>query len=156
MFLDDNELAVELAATLKDPPAVSGIGDLPPEQQVIVRRSNRAAYDAILDILVNVRGLTVAQADTWARGAEFQSDIGQYFAILKINGVEPLAVGTYATWGYLDRRKELAGVMLLDAAGQPIEADSSSGGVGYGKLDTSCNTFRPVPRNAPVGRRTRW
>ncbi len=88
---------------------------MPAEDVTISTRILTDAYNHILGVLVT-RGLTKAQADTWARGAEFQYAIALYW------------YGRQCGWGGrhdedkdwikpFDRRKELEETAVLDASG---------------------------------------
>lgn len=153
MFIDDDQLAVALGATLGKT-GVTGLGSLDEREQIKASAANADAYDCILDALQE-RGLTVAQIDTWRGGVRYQRSIAQYLAILEINGLEGIPVDRAATWGYLDLRKELATVALYDTNGDPLEPEDS-GQIGYGTLNTDGDLNVADPYDRRRGTVTKW
>lgn len=102
-FLTDEQLA----SFVKDHVAKGAGASLQANWTSIVSQANAAAYNEILAAFAS-RGFTKAQIDLWDRGAEFERDIGAWWALTH-NAA--LFTDTYnaASLAALDRRKELWG-----------------------------------------------
>lgn len=110
-FITSDQLKTALAAQ-------EGVAeaDLPTKYTAsILAEALQNAYQQICSALVG-RGYSKSQIDTWLQGAEFNRDIGVYWCLVKGNQLEPVAEGIVSAWSRLDRRPELATVVLLDAS----------------------------------------
>lgn len=82
--------------------------ELDPLWDRIAAESATAAYNDIVSALSN-RGYTAVEIDTWVRGAEFNRDIGLYWAFVKGAGLHSYD----DKWiDKLDRREELESVYI--------------------------------------------
>lgn len=75
----------------------------------------RSAYLDIRGALIQ-RGFTAAQISLWERGAEFQRDIGLYWALVRSGSTVPMDDRILER---LDRRKELMTVVVEIDSGEP-------------------------------------
>lgn len=101
-----------------------------------------AVDDAYQDILgeLSARGFTVAQVGTWVRRVQFNLDIGLYWVLTK--GASLQAFDEKFV-NKLDRRAELADVVLLDEAGNRLEpASEGSTIVGQGDLRNESDLYK--------------
>lgn len=144
MFITDTDLKARLASLLSIAPTT-----LATKWDVIVRDSNRSAYNEIVGVLLG-RGFTLSQITSWARGAEFETDIGLFWCAIKGGGLE----------GYddkfinrLDRRKELKEVDVV-VAGVFIEPADSD--IGTGDYDTTEDLFILDPDDVRRGEVTQF
>jgi hypothetical protein len=153
-WITDDELAIALSATL-GLAGITELADLEADYQEIVPMENRHAYGDIIAILKR-RGFTVAQLGAWVEKDIYNSWIGQYFAIIRGNGLEGIPVGSQATWGYLDLRKDLETLTLLDGDDNPIEPDNTSSSIGFGRLNTALDFNVPNLADPRRGGPTRW
>jgi len=87
------------------------------DSAVAVRRL-ASAYQIVLGALID-RGLSKAQADTWARGEEFQLDIATYWYGCD-SGWNRMQRDDQDWLRVFNREEELATVKLLDADGEPL------------------------------------
>lgn len=138
-FITDAELKTRVQAMLKQ----LNLGDVASHYEVHIADSVESGYQEIVSAF-RERGLTKAQADTWARGKEFNIDQGLYWVFTKAAGLHDFP----DVWIIkLDRRAELKTVVLTDDAGEPIvPADSAAilhGTIKRHKLD---NVTRPYSR----------
>ncbi len=130
-FITDNDLKTKLAANLK----VADASQLPAGWTQIITDSNAAAYANIVGVL-SARGYTGAQIASWDRGAEFNSDLGLFWCLVKGAGLH----GNDATFiDKLDRRKELEDVAIMN--GGVLVTPDTGGAVGYGQFDTTDDAF---------------
>jgi hypothetical protein len=154
-FVTDAELQTALEAVLKVPPGSLAIVDSA-YWLTIIHDSNAAAYHDTIAVLLQ-RGLSLAQADTWFRGREFQLDIGLYWCLVK-GGALHNYDDKFVT--ALDRRAELAEMGLYDETGAALvpPLPPGEGQVAHGPLNTEMDIFAlgappPLPRR---GYPTRW
>lgn len=101
------------------------VGDLEPKWDGIVSDSLNAAWQEVIQAMA-ARGLSAAQAVTWARAVEFTTDIGLFWCLTK-GGM----LGNYSDLFIkkIDRREELAKQTFLDSAGNLIvPATNATGG----------------------------
>ncbi len=132
MFITDAQLKTKLASNLK----VADETTLPAGWDGIITDSNSSAYQDIVSHLLN-RGFTSVQINQWDRGAEFESDIGLFWCLVKgagLHGNDPTFINK------LDRRAELDTVSVT-IGGEIVLPGGSSGEVGYGRLDTTDDLF---------------
>lgn len=117
-FIDEAKLKTRVQAMLKQ----LNIADVASHYEVHIADSVEAAYQEIVSAFL-ARGLTKAQADTWARGAEFNIDLGLFWVFTKAAGLHDFP----DTWiNKLDRRAELATVFLADEDGEVIEPEDAA------------------------------
>ena len=124
----------------------------------ITQANTRAYYDILAAFLI--RGYTKAQVDTWDRGAEFQTDLGAFYALT--NGAvvfpdgfddKPLQV--------LDRRKELWGdkdtpKTPLMASGAYVDPAGTRGQPNWGPMYDQDQAFGNFdPQDSRLGKITR-
>lgn len=136
-FITTNQLTTALAAVLNVAEA-----SIPTKYSAsIIAAANTAAYQQICAALIK-RGYSKAQVDTWVQGAEFNTDIGLYWCLVKGNGLDVIDAGAQATFARLDRRLELLDVELLDSDYAIIDpASSGSNTVGGGTISTAHDMF---------------
>lgn len=84
----------------------------------VAARRLASAYQIVLGALID-RGLSKAQADTWARGEEFQLDIATYWYGCD-SGWNRMQRDDQDWLRVFNREEELATVKLLDADGEPL------------------------------------
>jgi hypothetical protein len=84
----------------------------------VAARRLASAYQIVLGALID-RGLSKAQADTWARGEEFQLDIATYWYGCD-SGWNRMQRDDQDWLRVFKREEELATVKLLDADGEPL------------------------------------
>ncbi len=143
MFITNAVLTQAIADRLK---LANGISDLQNWSASIIVNALTASYQEILGRLMR-RGFTQAQADSFDRGAEFQTDLGVYYFWTRTGiygGNDPKAVEA------LDRRKELNSVFVFNLgvwvnppqtdAGQVITGLQEDGLVQW---PTACNIGLP-------------
>lgn len=131
-FITDAQLKTQLAAALK----LASSASLPVGWDDIIAKSNLAAYQTIVAKLSG-RGYTAAQIAGWDQGAEFNTDIGLFWCLVKgagLHGNDPTFINK------LDRRAELdtCDVMVggvLQSPGSGLQV------VGFGNLDTDDDTY---------------
>lgn len=125
-FITTAELETEIAAALK----LAAAADLQTFWDTVIARVNVSAYQEIVGQLIR-RGYTKAVIDTWDRGAEFQRDLGLYFAFTSPQGAGAFDTKTLAQW---DRRKELETVIVFvsGAPVKPTDPNSATEVVGFG------------------------
>lgn len=128
MFLSDSEFRQALADTLKID--VAKLGSYWDRQ---CKQAHESAYLDVRGALL-ARGFTAAQADSWARGAEFERDIGLFWALVRGMGVANIGSEFIDR---LDRRAELQTVMVEIASGEPQEPAGTPPRIDYGVLNTS-------------------
>jgi hypothetical protein len=127
-WIDVEDLRGKLAAALHLAVDDPGIDADSPWQQFLVD-SLQSAKDDIVDWLT-WRGYTPTQIDSWVRGAELQGDIGLWWTLTKGAGLHNY---DQKFIDKLDRRPELADVLVRDAGGIiPLEDDQPAI-VGRGK-----------------------
>lgn len=105
-----------------------------------VRDANEAAYGEILSRLA-WRGYTKAQVDTWSRGAEFQTDIGLWWCLVKGGVADPERYNREFLDMLARRFDDLDSVALLDADGELIVP--GAGRVGYGTIESPSRFINP-------------
>jgi len=128
VFLTDSEFRQALADTLKvDVAKLGAYWD---------RQCKQAHESAYLDVrgALLARGFTATQADSWARGAEFERDIGLYWAFVRGMGVHNIGSEFIDR---LDRRVELQTVMVEIASGAPQEPAGTPPRIDFGTLVTT-------------------
>jgi len=147
-FITDTELTVIVADRLK-----MSTNQLPPYYtSTILPRASTAAWQEIQGRLL-ARGFTLAQIEAWDRGAEFQGDLGTWYAIV--------SSGFYAgfdkeTLKLMDRREELDTVQVF-TDGVWKRPDDTQGGATQGAPITTGNIFNwPDPNGPQTGEYTRW
>lgn len=128
MFLSDTDFRATVAAALKVDPA-----NLARYWDAELQRCHESAYKDIRGALL-VRGFTAAQADAWDRGAEFERDIGLYWACVR--GIGAMALDPVAL-DRLDRRAELMTVMVEVAGGATQNPAATPGRISAGMLGTT-------------------
>ena len=127
-FLTDAELTTALVNVLRQTE-----GTLPPAWGEIIAASNQSAYLDIRGALLS-RGFEASQIDQWARGREFNLDIGLYWCLVKGAGLH----GYDDRWAErLDRRKELYAVLVELSTGTPQAPTGDPGGVSSGCIPVS-------------------
>lgn len=100
MFLTDGQLTTELQNMLQQPDGFTAA-----YWPTLITSANLAAYQDIVARLA-ARGYSPAQIAAWDRGAEFQKDIGIYWALLRGAGLSKDAYDV-AKLKPFDRRLEL-------------------------------------------------
>ena len=145
MFVTDTELKARVASLMSVAPS-----GLAAKWDMIVRDSNRAAYNEIVGVLSG-RGYTAAQIAAWVRGEEFEADIGLYWALVKGGGLEGYS-DTFIN--KLDRREELAEVDVV-VDGVVVDPDSE-GDIGFGDFDTTGDLFVADSADARRGEVTQF
>ena len=128
MFLTDTDFRQALADTLKmDVAKLGAYWD---------RQCKQAHESAYLDVrgALLARGFSASQADSWARGAEFERDIGLFWALVRGAGVHNYGSDFIDR---LDRRAELMTVMVEVESGAPQEPSGTPPRIDSGVLDTS-------------------
>jgi hypothetical protein len=128
MFLVDKDFRQALADTLK-----VDVADLGSYWDRQCQQAHNSAYLDIRGALL-ARGFLSAQIDTWDRGAEFERDIGLYWALVRGAGVhqfDPTFVDR------LDRRAELMTVMVEMVGGDPEPPAGDPGRISFGMLNTT-------------------
>lgn len=106
----------------------------------IVPRSHLSGYQTVAGTLIR-RGYTLAQVDAWDRLSEFESDMSLHFCLR--DGGAYKAVDK-ATLEGLDRREELAEVIIFVSGVPVIPADSGNVTmqIGTGRIeDASSDTW---------------
>jgi len=153
-FVTDVQLTQALADRLKQ-----AVAALPAYYtSTIVPRANIAAYQEIVGRLL-ARGFAPSQIAAWDRGAEFQYDLGCFFAIVYS--------GLYAgydqkTLELMDRRKELTGTddspaVQVFVNGKWVQPDDTQGNPTTGPPVTTGSIFNwPDPEDPSLGKYTRW
>jgi hypothetical protein len=125
-FIDAGELKTRVQAMLKQ----LQLGDVASHYEVNIADSVEAGYEEIVSAFLT-RGLTKAQADTWARGKEFNIDLGLFWVFTKAAALKDFP----DVWiKKLDRREELKTVFLADAAGVAIEPAPADAPVMHGVI----------------------
>jgi hypothetical protein len=82
MFITDSQLLDLIAAALKVGGGQAALVATAPYWSTLASEANTAAYNEIVARLT-ARGFTPAQIAAWDRGAEFQKNIGLYWALVK-------------------------------------------------------------------------
>jgi hypothetical protein len=140
-FITDAELMDALATELKIDPS-----NLSPEHIRAVKPSNNKAYWDIVDHLMR-RGFLKERIDLWDRGAEFQRDLGCFYALAQLGvygGYDP------ETMKYLDRRKELNHVLISVAGKWEKPTENEAGLVTTAGPSIEAGIFNwPPPNGAP-------
>jgi len=150
-FITTAQLTTALAATLNIAEA-----SLPTKYTAsIIAASNTAAYQQICAALVK-RGYSKAQVDTWIQGAEFNTDIGLYWCLVKGNGLDVVDANAQATFTRLDRRLELLDVELLDSNYEIISPEGASSTVGGGRCSTTSDMFVLDDEDDRIGEATEF
>lgn len=124
-FLTREEFRQSLADTLK-----VSVSDLGSNWDRQCEEAMRSAYLDIRGALVQ-RGFTAAQVLAWERGAEFQRDIGHYWALVRSGAAVPMDDRILER---LDRRKELMTVVVEIDTGVPQAPAYSPPRVQVGKI----------------------
>jgi hypothetical protein len=130
-FVTDDELKQRIADMMKVP-----IGALPRSWDTIIVDANRAAYMDIRGALI-LREFAATQVDGWDRGAEFQKDLGLYWALVKGAGLHSYDDRYISR---LDRRKDLETVLVEFVGGavqDPSDAQGGQAGIDWGRMDES-------------------
>jgi hypothetical protein len=148
-FLTDDVMQGFVLDALKLDPANNSIA-----QHVIDISSsaNARAYNEIQRRLTAI-GYAQAQIDSWDHGAEYQRDLGLFFAFAD----EGLNAGERdKNWLELkDRRLELDQVKVIFVGGVAISRTVPTAEFGYGPLNTSTDAFVRNPHQQQ-GRVTHW
>lgn len=132
-YVTDDDVKETLAAMLKRA-AVASTEDY---WLGLVPQCNVAGYNEVRGALLN-RGFTLAQIDAWDRREEFNRDLALWWVGVK--GEAYFSDAEKQMLAKLDRRQELETVAVV-ADGALQSPDSTSGGYGYGTLDTTDDTF---------------
>jgi hypothetical protein len=147
-FISDTELTTFVGDQLK-----TSVSQLPAYYtSTILPRANTAAWQEIQGRLL-ARGFSASQIAAWDRGAEFQADLGTFWAITHS--------GFYAgfdkeTLKLMDRREELDKVQVF-TGGVWVRPDDSQGNTNQGSPITTGNIFNwPDPYDPNIGEYTRW
>ena len=115
----------------------------------LARWANRNAYRTILDILLG-RGYTKAQILAWPSGPDYQRDLGVFWSVVK-GGCVNTGDFDSTLLKYLDRREELAEVIITDTDDEVVDPSASSS-FGSGALSTTSDIFvHPDPNSADLG-----
>jgi hypothetical protein len=130
-FVTDSQLKTRIAAQLKQDSS-----SLPTYWDTIITDARNSAYREIQAALLQ-RGYTAAQIAAWDRGAEFEIDIGLFWALVKGAGMKGEDIKFIQL---LDRRKELA---VVDVTNSDVlqTPEPAATPIGYGALDDSQSTF---------------
>lgn len=154
-FIQDADLQVALEDMLRVPRGAFSAGDSAYVGDIL-HDANVAAYQEIQGRLLK-RGLTQAQLDAWDRGAEFQTAIGLFWALVRAaglsEGVRPEVLRA------LDRRKELSDPDLeLFSGGVPLVPPTppADGLVTTGVMNTSTDMFVADVNDSRRGKVTVW
>ena len=128
MFITSATLTQAIADRLK---LANGVGDLQQWTYSIIADALTASYQEILGRLLR-RGFTLAQANSFDRGAEFQNDLGVYYfwtrtGIYGGNNVDAVKA--------LDRRKELNSVIVFNAGVWVDPPQAAAGQAVVGRQD---------------------
>lgn len=127
MFVSDSTFRLAVAAALK-----MDVADLGAYWDAQAQRAHQSAYLDIRGALL-ARGFTAAQVDAWARGEEFEHDIGLFWALVR--GGRPAHI-TEEMLAALDRRAELATVTVEIDSGTPQTPSTVPGRIVAGVLAT--------------------
>lgn len=121
---------------------------LQPHWDSIVNAGITTGYWACVHAWV-LRGYTQAQVDQWDRLAEYQLDIGAWFALKRLSAMIPDSLGQ-ANLDALDRRPELvfppkdgAISAVLTINGVAVDGLGTYGQPSFGQFDTSHDMFIP-------------
>lgn len=119
----------------------------------IASASNTRAYNEIQRRLITI-GYSQAQIDGWDHGAEYQRDLGLYFAFVdeSINGGND----TDMFIKLKDRRDEVSAMPFLIVNGARSDRGSLTAEFGYGPLDTTQDEFVRDTNDCRRGQITRW
>lgn len=159
MFIQDADLTSALRDVLQR--AGGAQGNLRPFWNSIITNANNKAYWEIVERFMH-RGYSKAIIDQWDRGAEFQRDIGLWWALEMGLAMDPETYNPEALKPYqLDRRSELEtgqeqgsfrkGV-LLTIGGVFVQPDTSVAQAVSGGFDTSGDMFVwPDPNDTRIG-----
>jgi len=132
MFLSDSEFTTHVAASLK-----VASSDLASYWSEIAGKAHQSAYYDIRGALIN-RGFSAAQVDAWERGAEFERDIGLWWAIIR--GGRPAHIDDQMMEA-LDRRMELKTVAVEVSSGAAQEPGGNQSNIVSGTLDTTTDRW---------------
>ncbi len=151
MFTTDAAILQRVADALRQ-----AIGSLDVFWSRHVTEGHTAAYQDIVGRLLG-RGFVLSQITAWDRGAEFETDIGVYWALVKgaaLDGFSDLFIQK------IDRRSELDKMATLQVAGvwqKPGSTTDQPGMVSTSNFDTSGSVFNPFDPDDPrVGQPIRW
>jgi hypothetical protein len=121
--------ADELKSHVQGMLAQQQLGDVAPKFDKFIPDAVNAGYQEIVSAFL-ARGLSKAQADSWARGREFNIHLGIFWVFSEAGALNAFS----DTWiKKFDRRKELETVFLADQVGVPIEA-VEAGAVEHGTI----------------------
>jgi hypothetical protein len=127
-FLTDTEFRQSLADTLKVNAAeLGGYWDR------LCQEAHLSAYRDVRGALL-MRGFAPGQIDQWDRGAEFERDLGLYWALVRGSNVHSF---DQTAIDRLDRRKELETVMVELAGGAPQVPAGTPPRIEFGVLSTT-------------------
>lgn len=124
----DKDFRQDLADTLK-----IDVADLGAYWDRLCKQSHESAYLDIRGALL-ARSFTVGQIDSWGRGAEFERDIGLYWALVRGARVHNIGGDEIER---LDRRAELLTVMVELDSGAVQEPAGEPARISYGVLSTT-------------------
>jgi len=144
----------QMSAYVKDHLAKATTEILLPHWDSIVNASIVTGYWTVVNLWV-IRGYTKAQVDQWDRLAEFQLDVGAWFALKRLSAMIPDSLGQ-ANLDKLDRRAEMqapsvdsfgrgnnGGTAVLTIQGVPVDGEGTYGQPATGPMDTSHDMFIP-------------
>lgn len=131
-FITDAVLKTHVAAVLKFDEST-----LPAYWNNLIASANESAYLDIRGALIQ-RGYLANQVDVWPRGAEFNRDLGVFWALVKGAGLHNYDDKFIKL---LDRREELKDVLVegIDAVVQTPQGSPAA--VGYGNASTTNDRF---------------
>ncbi len=132
-YVTDTDVQTTLAAMLKR----ADLNSIEGYWTALITQCNAAGYNEVRGALLN-RGFTLAQIDAWDRREEFNRDLALWWVGVK--GEAYFSDAEKQMLAKLDRREELETVAVV-ASGALQSPDSTSGGYGYGTLDTTDDTF---------------
>lgn len=130
-FISDAVLKQKLADCL----ARANVSTTPTWQTNIVSDANTDAYNQILSYLgAGGRGLTIAQIATWVLGAECQTELGLFFALMRTGLYKRISreqLDFYGRWIPDPASGRLTGLLsstpLIDASNNLITPNEGSG-----------------------------
>ena len=138
MFLTVDQMKQAIADTLK-----VDLSALEAYWTNLATECNRSGYLDVRGALLK-RGFLAAQVDAWDRGAEFQRDIGLYWAFVRGVGLHNY---DQSFIDKLDRRKELETVMVEIDGGATQLPSGTPAQIGGGVMTTIYDTWT---RDTPI------
>lgn len=144
-----------MSGYVKDHLAKSPAEILQPHWDSIINAAITTGYWHCVNAWI-IRGYTKEQVDDWDRLAEYQLDIGAWFALKRLSAMIPDSLGQ-ANLDKLDRRAELqapqvdsfgrgnnGGTAVLTIDGVPVDGEGTYGQPNTGPMDTTHDMFVPA------------